>query len=117
MKEDIERQDERWLHHYMLGKICEKDGDFNYLDHYEKASELLYENEAEFPSKVGYTAPQTLAIEALEIYYRVHVCVIKTLELNEGKPLDTKTRQLFNKHLSLCAKGPFAKQLSKGDLA
>ncbi|KAK6618665.1 hypothetical protein RUM43_013056 [Polyplax serrata] len=117
VKEENERQDERWLHHYMLGKICEKNDDFSYLDHYEKAAELLYENEAEYPTKVGYTTPQTLAIEALEVYYRVHVCIIKNLELNEGKTLDPKIRQRFSKHLNNCATGPFAKQVSKGDLA
>lgn len=101
----------------MLGKICEKNDDFSYLDHYEKAAELLYENEAEYPTKVGYTTPQTLAIEALEVYYRVHVCIIKNLELNEGKTLDPKIRQRFSKHLNNCATGPFAKQVSKGDLA
>lgn len=116
VKEESERQDERWLHHYMLGKISEKHGDLSYFEHYEKAAELLYENEAEYPTKIGYTTPQTLAIEALEVYYRIHVCVIKNLELNEGKPLDQKTKQIFNKYLDLVGKGHFVKQMSKSDL-
>lgn len=50
--DEEDRQDERWLHHYMLGKICEKYGDLSYLEHYEKASQLLYENNAQYPKKV-----------------------------------------------------------------
>lgn len=117
VKEESERQDERWLHHYMLGKISEKHGDLNYFEHYEKAADLLYENEAEYPSKISYNTPQTLSIEALEVYYRIHVCIIKNLELNEGKPLDLKTKTLFNKYLDFCGNGAFVKQVSKGDLA
>jgi hypothetical protein len=101
----------------MLGKICEKHNDLSYFEHYEKASEYLYENNAEYPSKVGYTTPQLLSVEALEVYYRIHVCIVKTLELNEGDELHESSQRLFNKYLDYAVNSAFCRQQSKSDLA
>lgn len=66
--------------------------------------------------QISYNTPQTYAIEALEIYYRVHVCAIKCLELHDGEPIDDKTRTAFTKFLDIFSASPFVKQLSKTDL-
>ncbi|XP_069674696.1 calcineurin-binding protein cabin-1-like isoform X2 [Periplaneta americana] len=107
--EDSGIQDERWLHQYMLGKVAEKrDHDPSvYLTHFTKASELLHENRASYARKISYNNPQNLAVEALEVYYRIHACILKYLEQYEGKKLEKDMRILFEKLLKEATEGPF----------
>ncbi|KAK2144095.1 hypothetical protein LSH36_785g00046 [Paralvinella palmiformis] len=69
--EEGEEGEEQWLHHYMLGKIREKQRQNPriYLDHYKMAAQYLYEDKAKYPRKITFyhTAPH-LAIEALEVW-------------------------------------------------
>ncbi|VVC42534.1 Hypothetical protein CINCED_3A009963 [Cinara cedri] len=75
-------QDERWVHHYILGKICEKNDDNSglFMDHYLKAAQCLDSYGAKFPEQFIYTQPEHYAIEMLEIYYRIHAGALKLLE-------------------------------------
>lgn len=107
---DPGEHDERWLHHYMLGKIAEKkkQDPGAYLDHYSQAAKLLFENKATCPPKINYSNPQHLSVEALEIHYRTHASILKYLELHEDKPLARSIGKIFQKHLKDCDNGLFS---------
>ncbi|XP_072762606.1 calcineurin-binding protein cabin-1 isoform X3 [Anoplolepis gracilipes] len=109
------QHDERWLYQYMLGKVAEKKNQDPpiFLEHYAKASELLYENNAQYPRRISHKSPQNLSIEALEVHYRIHASILKYLEQHEGKPLKKSLGQLFSWHLKNCSEGPFMKYQSK----
>lgn len=76
---DCDAQDERWMHHYVLGKINEKNDDNSvlFMDHYLKAAEFLDSYGAIFPKHITYTSPQYYSIEVLEVstLYFVYVFV------------------------------------------
>ncbi|XP_066593480.1 calcineurin-binding protein cabin-1-like [Prorops nasuta] len=107
--------DERWLYQYMLGKIAEKKNKDPpiFLDYYSKASTLLYENGAQYPHRISHSCPQNLAIEALEVHYRIHASILKYLEQHDGKSLKKSLGQLFNWHLKNCSEGPFTRYRPK----
>ncbi|XP_076237549.1 calcineurin-binding protein cabin-1 isoform X2 [Calliopsis andreniformis] len=107
--------DERWLYQYMLGKVAEKKNQDPpiFLEHYAKASELLYNNNAQYPRRISHKYPQQLSVEALEVHYRIHASILKYLEQHEGKPLKKSLGQLLQLHLEKCADGPFMKYSSK----
>jgi hypothetical protein len=48
-----------------------------------------------------------LAVEALEVYYRIHACILKYLEQNEGRKLEDDMKTLCEKLLKDAAEGPF----------
>ncbi|KAF6029656.1 cabin1 [Bugula neritina] len=99
--------EEEWLQHYMLGKICEKSkGDPEvYLDHYTKAASCLHKEGAQYPSKISYMYnPPYLAVEALEIYYRIHATILKSLQRNPP----THHFQLYTKVILEMKESPFA---------
>lgn len=106
-----ECQDERWLHHYMLGKIAEKNEEKPsvYLDHYLKAMKFLEQNGAEYPSRILYSSPQYYSVEVLEIYYRTHTTILKLLESHEDKPLDDSITQTLINVINQLAESAFAK--------
>ncbi|XP_076277405.1 calcineurin-binding protein cabin-1 isoform X2 [Lasioglossum baleicum] len=107
--------DERWLYQYMLGKIAEKKNQEPpvFLEHYAKASDLLYHNNAQYPRRISHKSPQHLSVEALEVHYRIHASILKYLEQHEGKPLKKSLGQLLQFYLEKCAEGPFMKYSSK----
>lgn len=78
-----------------------------------QACRLLQENDAQYPSRVSHKAPPNLSIEALEVHYRIHACILKSLEQHEGKKLKASLGLLFEKHLRICAEGPFVQYPSK----
>lgn len=59
----------------------------------------MNENNATYPDKINYHNPQHLAIEALEIHYRIHASILKYLELHEGKTISNCTGKIFKKSL------------------
>lgn len=65
-----------------------------------QASTLLDENHATYPEKILYTSPQHLAVEALELHYRIHASVLKYLELHEGKEITSSLGAFFKKCLN-----------------
>jgi len=73
--------DERWLLLFMIGKIKEKQGVelANCLEFYLKSIGFLRKNGITVPRKINYNNPQDFAIEALEVYYRIHASILKTL--------------------------------------
>lgn len=73
----------------------------------------MYENHAQYPRKISHKSPQNLAIEALEVYYRIHASILKYLEQHEGKPLKKSLGKLFQWHLKNCSEGPFIKYQPK----
>ncbi|XP_056387142.1 calcineurin-binding protein cabin-1 isoform X2 [Hyla sarda] len=99
--------EEEWLIHYMLGKICEKQklNPELYLQHYKQAAHYLHEEAARYPKKIHYHNPPELAMEALEVYFRLHASVLKLLGKND-KELDTKMLFTIMKEAT---EGPFAK--------
>ncbi|XP_054714787.1 LOW QUALITY PROTEIN: calcineurin-binding protein cabin-1-like [Uloborus diversus] len=102
--------EEAWLHHYMLGKICEKKGEGPtvFLDHYKKALMYLHEDFARYPQKILYHNPAELSIEALEVYYRVHASCIKFLWKHENSGFDLSTLKIIRKCLKEVSNSPFA---------
>nr|XP_034185241.1 calcineurin-binding protein cabin-1-like isoform X1 [Osmia lignaria]XP_034185242.1 calcineurin-binding protein cabin-1-like isoform X1 [Osmia lignaria]XP_034185243.1 calcineurin-binding protein cabin-1-like isoform X1 [Osmia lignaria] len=114
-KDGVIPHDERWLYQYMLGKIAEKKNQDPpiFLEHYAKASELLYHNHAQYPRRISHKGPQHLSVEALEVHYRIHASVLKYLEQHEGKPLKKSLGQVLQLHLEKSAQGPFMEHNSK----
>ncbi|XP_052866977.1 calcineurin-binding protein cabin-1-like [Anopheles cruzii] len=106
-------EDEIWLHHYMLGKIAEKKKEHPavYLTHYLKSAKYLYECSATYPIKINHSSPSPLAIEALEIFYRINAAVIKYVE--QHSPINKKTSRLFLRTLKELATSPFAVNRAK----
>ncbi|XP_077417378.1 calcineurin-binding protein cabin-1 isoform X3 [Vanacampus margaritifer] len=98
--------EEEWLIHYMLGKIAEKrrQTPAEYLKLYEKAAHFLHEEAARYPRKIHYHNPPDLAMEALELHFRLSATMLKLLEANEPC-LDHEV--LFSM-LVEAATGPFA---------
>ncbi|XP_047447272.1 calcineurin-binding protein cabin-1 isoform X3 [Mugil cephalus] len=99
--------EEEWLIHYMLGKIAEKrkQPPVEYLHLYKKAAHYLHEEAARYPRKIHYHNPPDLAMEALELHFRLSATILKLLEAN--KP-DLEHELLFNL-LVEAATGPFAR--------
>ncbi|KAM4708678.1 calcineurin-binding protein cabin-1 [Discoglossus pictus] len=99
--------EEEWLIHYMLGKIAEKQqlAPELYLQHYKQAGHYLHEEAARYPKKIHYHNPPGLAMEALEVYFRLHASILKLLE-NSERELDAKMLFTIMKEVS---EGPFAR--------
>jgi calcineurin-binding protein cabin-1 len=72
-----------------------------------QACEHLHQTQASYARRISYNNPQNLAVEALEVYYRIHACILKYLEQNEGRKLDENLKALFEKVLKDAATGPF----------
>ncbi|XP_063238012.1 calcineurin-binding protein cabin-1-like isoform X2 [Bacillus rossius redtenbacheri] len=107
--EECGLQDERWLHHYMLGKVAEKreDNPCTSLNHYVQSCKYLSSNKASFALKLNYNNPPFLAVEVLEVVYRIHACILKYLEQREGQAVPGKVRRSFARHLQEVEAGPF----------
>jgi len=111
---DVEKgnggDDERWLHHYMLGKVSEKRSRplDEFVEHYQMAAKLLEESSATYPKKISYNTPAHLSVEALEIYYRIHSNCLKSLMSLEGAPLDPALSAGIYKQLQIASKSLFA---------
>lgn len=105
--------DEKWLYHYMLGKVAEKrkESPKVVIEHYLKSAQYLYDNNATYPFKINSGNPQNLALEALEIFYRITAMIIKYLEQHPS--VDQATGKFFIKILKQQAKSPFALSQAK----
>uniref|UniRef100_A0A4W2HIL4 Calcineurin binding protein 1 n=1 Tax=Bos indicus x Bos taurus TaxID=30522 RepID=A0A4W2HIL4_BOBOX len=99
--------EEEWLIHYMLGKVAEKQQQPPpvYLRHYGQASHLLHEEAARYPKKIHYHNPPELAMEALEVYFRLHASILKLL----GKPDSGVSAEVLVGFMKEAAEGPFAR--------
>lgn len=108
-KDSSGEQDERWLHHYMLGKVAEKRAKSfsEYIAYYQKAAQLLEESSAAYPKRISYNTPGHLSVEALEIYYRIHSSCLKVLMNQEGKQQDVELCRIIYKQLEVASKGAF----------
>ncbi|XP_071040839.1 calcineurin-binding protein cabin-1 isoform X2 [Parasteatoda tepidariorum] len=113
--EDGGEPEEAWLHHYMLGKIAEKEGlgPPVYLDHYQKALMYLHEDFARYPQKILYHNPAELSIEVLEVYYRLHASCLKFLWKHEVIGTDLETLKTIKRCLIAVKESPFAKYQEK----
>jgi len=69
------------MHHYVLGKISEKNDDNStvFMDHYLKAVQYLNSYGAEFPEHIIYTCPQYYSIEVLEV--NNYIFIIKVSDI------------------------------------
>lgn len=105
-----EEDDESWLPFYLLGKIHEKSNLMKALTHYELADLHLFNNGAHYPKKISYYNPPWLATEALEVYFRIHVCVLKYL--TSSKVPNRRNLTKIKWCLLKAAKSPFVKQTS-----
>ncbi|XP_068559023.1 calcineurin-binding protein cabin-1 isoform X2 [Cebidichthys violaceus] len=99
--------EEEWLIHYMLGKISEKrkQPPVEYLQLYKKAAHYLHEEAARYPRKIHYHNPPDLAMEALELHFRLSATTLKLLE--GGVP--ALEHELLFGLLVEAATGPFAR--------
>ncbi|XP_021334181.1 calcineurin-binding protein cabin-1 isoform X2 [Danio rerio] len=107
--------EEEWLIHYMLAKIAEKrkQPPKDYLQMYKKSAHYLHEEAARYPRKIHYHNPPDLAMEALELFFRLSATILKLLENveNTGEQAETKLLDydLFFCLLTEAAVGPFAR--------
>ncbi|XP_006875013.1 PREDICTED: calcineurin-binding protein cabin-1 [Chrysochloris asiatica] len=99
--------EEEWLIHYMLGKVAEKQQQppAMYLLHYRQAGHYLHEEAARYPKKIHYHNPPELAMEALEVYFRLHASILKLL----GKPESGVSAEVLLSFMKEAAEGPFAR--------
>nr|XP_036849105.1 calcineurin-binding protein cabin-1 isoform X2 [Manis javanica] len=99
--------EEEWLIHYMLGKVAEKQQQppAVYLLHYRQAGHYLHEEAARYPKKIHYHNPPGLAMEALEVYFRLHASILKLL----GKPDSGVSAEVLVNFMKEAAEGPFAR--------
>eukprot|EP00073_Rattus_norvegicus_P032657 XP_006256399.1 PREDICTED: calcineurin-binding protein cabin-1-like [Rattus norvegicus] len=99
--------EEEWLIHYMLGKVAEKQQQppTVYLLHYRQAGHYLHEEAARYPKKIHYHNPPELAMEALEVYFRLHASILKLL----GKPDSGVSAEVLVSFMKEAAEGPFAR--------
>ncbi|XP_015981616.2 calcineurin-binding protein cabin-1 isoform X1 [Rousettus aegyptiacus] len=99
--------EEEWLIHYMLGKVAEKQQQppAIYLLHYRQAGHYLHEEAARYPKKIHYHNPPELAMEALEVYFRLHASILKLL----GKPDSGVGAEVLVNFMKEAAEGPFAR--------
>lgn len=105
--------DEKWLYHYMLGKVAEKrkEAPNVVIEHYLKSADALYENNATYPFKISSVNPQNLSLEALEIFYRITATIVKHME--QHSVVNHATGKFFIKILKQQAKSPFALSQAK----
>lgn len=110
---DSGSDDEKWLYHYMLGKVAEKRKELPHIviEHYLKSATALYENNATYPFKINSVNPQNLALEALEIFYRITATIVKYLE--QHSVVTQAIGKFFIKVLRQQAKSPFALSQAK----
>uniref|UniRef100_H0VHW7 Calcineurin-binding protein cabin-1 n=1 Tax=Cavia porcellus TaxID=10141 RepID=H0VHW7_CAVPO len=99
--------EEEWLIHYMLGKVAEKQQQppAVYLLHYRQAGHYLHEEAARYPKKIHYHNPPELAMEALEVFFRLHASILKLL----GKPDSGVSAEVLVNFMKEAAEGPFAR--------
>ncbi|XP_059683894.1 calcineurin-binding protein cabin-1 [Gavia stellata] len=99
--------EEEWLIHYMLGKIAEKQKQppVVYLLHYKQAGHYLHEEAARYPKKIHYHNPPELAMEALEVYFRLHASILKLV----GKPDSGVDAEILVTFMKEASEGPFAR--------
>uniref|UniRef100_A0A8C0GBD3 Calcineurin binding protein 1 n=1 Tax=Chelonoidis abingdonii TaxID=106734 RepID=A0A8C0GBD3_CHEAB len=104
---DGDGDEEEWLIHYMLGKIAEKQkqSPVIYLFHYKQAGHYLHEEAARYPKKIHYHNPPELAMEALEVYFRLHASILKLL----GKPDSGVDAEILVTFMKEASEGPFAR--------
>ena len=88
--------DERWLLLFMMGKIKEKQGTklSECLSSYIQSINFLKNNEVVLPRRVNYNSPPDFAIEALEVYFRIHASILKSIlkAEKEKKELEEEER-------------------------
>uniref|UniRef100_A0A8C6ZEP1 Calcineurin-binding protein cabin-1 n=1 Tax=Nothoprocta perdicaria TaxID=30464 RepID=A0A8C6ZEP1_NOTPE len=99
--------EEEWLIHYMLGKIAEKQKQppVVYLLHYKQAGHYLHEEAARYPKKIHYHNPPELAMEALEVFFRLHASILKLV----GKPDSGVDAEILVGFMKEASEGPFAR--------
>uniref|UniRef100_A0A8C9R310 Calcineurin-binding protein cabin-1 n=1 Tax=Scleropages formosus TaxID=113540 RepID=A0A8C9R310_SCLFO len=104
-------EEEEWLIHYMLGKISEKrkQPPREYLLLYKQAAHYLHEEAARYPRKIHYHNPPELAMEALELYFRLSASILKLLESRPPSAEAQQEHELFFSILTEAASGPFAR--------
>ncbi|XP_029475097.1 calcineurin-binding protein cabin-1 isoform X2 [Rhinatrema bivittatum] len=98
--------EEEWLIHYMLGKIAEKQKQAPalYLQHYSQAGYYLHQEAARYPKKIHYHNPPELAMEALEVYFRLHASILKLV----GKMDSSMDAELLFTFMKDASEGSFA---------
>lgn len=96
---------EAWLHHYILGKISEKlkKSPAVYLEHYQQSAKYLDDDIPSYPRRISYYSPPEHSLEALEIYFRIHVSVLKLL-FDKFPDVDVS---VLEEHLQRASHGPF----------
>ncbi|RDD44975.1 Calcineurin-binding protein cabin-1 [Trichoplax sp. H2] len=97
--------DEKWFLYYMTGKCYEKlkMPPKKSLDLYLKAASRLHHEKADYPKKVTYSqSSQLLAVEAVEIHYRLFASMLKALENNSESQ-----HKVIDEYVSKVYKLPF----------
>ncbi|XP_012945671.1 uncharacterized protein LOC101852743 [Aplysia californica] len=109
-----ESTEDDWLTHYMLGKMAEKrrDRPYVYLECYRQAAICLHQEEAVYPRKILFASyPPHLALESVEVFYRVHASVSKLLlsEGAAGEALTAEEMTVLERYVEGALSGHFAR--------
>lgn len=116
--EDCAERHETWLSQYMLGKTLEKlarNEPWRYLSQYTAAAKCLHFDKASYPVKITYYKTPRLAVEALEMFYRIFASSLKFLcRSRRSDHSDLKAFQAVQYHIDKAEKGPFARNAEYG---
>ncbi|CAG0879429.1 unnamed protein product [Cyprideis torosa] len=110
-------EDDGWLIHFMLGKIKEK-LHFSLsesLDHYQRASRFLEESNASYPKRINYNDPAVLALESLEVYYRIHAAVLKYILSHMDEEISIEEVEMMKLVLWQQSHSSFARGVRDGE--
>ena len=104
--------EDKWLCHYMFGKITQKLNPPNpsiktckeVLEHYLKSIQLLEKMGAKLPRKITTLTPQQFSVEILELIYRLFASAIKMIDQNNFLSIheflrNVMTHPFMDKHL------------------
>ncbi|UJR09056.1 hypothetical protein I4U23_013304 [Adineta vaga] len=104
---DNDENKEDWTYLYMMAKIEEKlhrSKLFNALKKYASALDLLHENKAVYPRKLGHHTSTSsskgtlLGCHAVEMFYRIHASTLKYLNRHNKETVDFTIEKLNELH-------------------
>ncbi|XP_035713340.1 calcineurin-binding protein cabin-1 isoform X2 [Folsomia candida] len=104
-------EDDAWINHYMLGKVAEKTNSTEptiFISQYVLAGQLLHAKCSTYPSRINYYNPPDFALEALEIYFRIHASILKFIK-HIQEDSNKECEDMLLKFLKDAEESPFMK--------
>jgi len=107
------KEGEKWMHYYMLGKTSEQlnENPSIYLQYYQQSLQELFLSGGHFLKKIQYHGAPEYSIESVELFYRIHASVLKILKRSP----DLMDYELLNEHLEQILKQEIYLQVQDAD--